>query len=258
MGAPSSRILEMWETTNPNPSLSTQHENRVPHDPSHCEIGETTNSNPSPSTQQTPKCSGPGSISQARCRRTCDLSNATAAGFAAVAAPAHPARRRERELPALAESAWAAAPASAWCRPDSSFAAPCASSQQSSREAFFFFLGAAVPFCSKGADCVCRSATSAASGGAGVIASPGVPRVLAPLGRARASLNRVFLVGAVGSSGFAGCSVGGSRLRQRTGVFRGRIRRCRGQRFARRLAVTNLLFLAGLFRALFALLALLC
>ena len=41
----------------------------------------------------------------------------------------------------------------------------------------------------------------------------------------------------------------GSRFRQRPGVFRRRIRRCCGQGFAWRLAVTNLFFLAGLFRA---------
>src|SRR5208337_174375 len=70
--------------------------------------------------------------------------------------------------------------------------------------AFFFFL--VVAFGSKGADCVCRSATSEASGGAGANASPGAPLAFGFLGSRARALNRVFVVGAAGSSGFAGCS----------------------------------------------------
>ncbi len=102
-------------------------------------------------------------------------SSATAAPVAVVVV--RPDGPRAPALPAQAEWALAAAPASAETVLRSSSCSRCASSPSVAVDAFFFFFVEVSPDNPKGADCVCWSATSAAFGGAGPV-EPACPRSL--------------------------------------------------------------------------------
>ena len=119
-------------------------------------------------------------------------------------------------------------------------------------EVFFFFFPDVSPDNPKGADCVCWSATSPESGGAGPVEPAGPPLtfVLAGFGALARALKRVFTVGAVGSRGLAGWSAF-----EAVSWFEGdtapassvaELVFAAGRVSARRLPEADLLFLAGL------------